>query len=235
MDSHDDEAYEKLEKEIWQPMHAEAIKQGKLLAWHMYKFVTPDNGKRDYDYLVVNVYPNWDALENAYSSYGDIRAKVHTHMSGDEIQRRTEGARSFVKTERWIRRDFVGDPNKSLKDVKYVVIDWMDVQNGRFGDYFDMESEVYKPVHQVRVDAGNIASWSLMSKMGYSELPGVDAATSATYSSWSDMWNSYPEGAWKKAHPDKDPEKLSMEKMKNRIMVGSDIMKLITYEEAEMD
>ena len=67
-------------------------------------------------------------------------------------------------------------------------------------------------------------------KMGYSEVEGsIDAATSAAYASFQDMWNSYPENAWETANGDADQDMIYEKMRKHRAMTGSTIFRLVDY------
>ncbi|MDX1478147.1 MAG: hypothetical protein R3301_10620 [Saprospiraceae bacterium] len=227
--------YVDLETKIWKPMHAKRVANGKIYGWYLYRVANPYDAKRGYNYMTAEVYPNWNALEGAYSDLGAIAAEVHPGTPMSEITRRTEEARSIVRSTVWTRRDGVVKDGVTNADVKYVVVDWMDVHPGHMGEYMDMEREVFKPVHQTRVDDGHILGWSLFTRVGgYSDLPGgMDAATGASYASWADIWDSYPDDAWERAHPGVDPAEMFAEILKHRNMLGSTIFELVDYVEAQ--
>ena len=234
MDSHNAMEYVEVEKEIWKPIHAQRVREGKIVGWYLYRIASPNDGNRNYDYMIVEVYPNWAAMENPYGDIEKTFQEVHGADNMEEMMERTEKSRKMVKAENWTRADWVGRDDMQTTDVKYIVIDWMDVHPGQWGAYMDMERDFYKPVHQKRVDGGNILSWGLSTKMGYSESKGsIDAATTATYASWEAMMNPYPDNAWEDVHGNVSQNAIYERMRKTRTMTGSDILQLIEYVEAE--
>ena len=147
---------------------------------------------------------------------------------------RTENARKMIKQEKWTNVHAIRQDDTKPGDAKYLVLDWMDVHPGKWSDYVDMEEHYYMPVHQQRVDAGNIQAWALYGKMGYSELPGsVDAVTTASYDSYEAMWNSYPPDAWEEAHGGVDQGDVYERMRKTRLMTGSTILRLVEFQDPE--
>ena len=233
MDADNWAEYVAMEQEIWKPVHAQRARDGEILSWQLYQVVSPGH-EMDYNYLIVETYPNWASLENPYANSQKVFQEVHGDVDMDELMERTEAARDMKGREWWIRQDWVAKEGSALGDAKYVVVDWMDVHPGHWGDYEDMETEYYKPVHQKRVDNNNIISWGLWGKMGYSELKGsIDAATTAGFATFQDMWNSYPENAWESVHADADQDVIYEKMRKHRTMTGSTILRLVDFVTAD--
>ena len=231
MQADDGAEYVDMELEIWKPVHAQRIRDGQINAWFLYQVVSPDGGNRDYNYMVVEVYPNWAALENPFENAEKVFKEVHgEEVDLDAVMQRTDNARDMVGTDWWVRREWIQKDDYSVDELKYVVLDWMDVNPGHEDGYMEMEKEYYMPVHQARVDAGNILTWGLWSKMGYSESQGsVDHATSAGYASFEALMNAYPEDAWQNAHEDVDQDVIYKKMREHRTMTGSTIMRLVDY------
>ena len=226
--------YVEMEREIWKPIHAQRVEKGEILGWYLYGAINTDGSNSGYNYLTVEVYPDWNSLEAPYDNIGDMFEGVHGSENMDAMVERTENARDIVKTELWSRVSGVANPDMTSDMVKYIVVDWMDVQPGKLGTYIDMENEYYKPMHQKRVDNEDCLTWSLFVKMGYSEAPGsVDAATSAAFKSWADIGNQDPGEAWESAHPNVDQDAVYERMLKQRAMVGSTIFKRIDYVEKQ--
>ena len=55
--------YVDMERELWMPVHANRIREGKLLGWYLYEVVNPLDGQHNYNYLIAEVYPNWASTE----------------------------------------------------------------------------------------------------------------------------------------------------------------------------
>lgn len=147
---------------------------------------------------------------------------------------RTNKARKMLGTDLWMRPHYIESEGYNISKLKYVVADFMDVTPGHNGTYMQMEQDYYMPMHQLRVDNGNILWWSLFSKMGYSEAPGsIDAITAAGYENWDALWNSMPDGAWETANPGASQGAVYERMRKQRTMTGSMVMRLVDYVVAE--
>jgi hypothetical protein len=225
--------YVDLERDVWMPVHSQRIREGKLLNWQLYEVVRTSDNDNSYNFLIVETYPNWESTEAPYAGIDKIFEEVHGDVSMDSLMELTSNARKMVREEMWTWQ--AGTESEfAMSDVKYIVVDWMDIHPGQYGDYLDMEREYFLPVHQKRVDAGNILGWGLWTKLGYSELPGsIDAATTANFASYSDMWNSYPEGAWESANGSADEEDIYKRIQETRMMTGSTVMRLIDFANTE--
>ena len=230
MSTEDAEEYLNVEAELWKPVHANRVREGKILGWYVYQVVNAMDGSHDYNYMTVEVYPNWASLEAPYDDVDRAFQEVHGTDAEQSMFERTEASRTMKRQEMWVRQKYLAADDAGPSTIKYIVVDWMDVHPGKMEAYMNMEESYYMPVHQKRVDGGHIKSWSLYAKMGYSEVPGsVDAATTATYASWQDMWDSYPADAWDEAHPGASADAVYDRMRKTRAMTGSTIYKLVDY------
>ena len=156
MDAEDVGMYMDVELDIWKPVHAQRIRDGEIIGWYLYA-VALDNGE-DYNYATVEVYPNWNSLETMYSTIDKVFEEVHgaDQDSLDWMSDQTQKSRDIVRSYRWSRA--MGVFGDNVGDSKYYTIDWMDIKPGHGGQYYRMEGDYYKPVHQKRVDAGKITS-----------------------------------------------------------------------------
>jgi len=84
----------------------------------------------------------------------------------------------------------------------YLQIALMKVAPGQTDTYVALEQELWKPVHQARVDAGKILGWYLYRVLS---PRGTDVhhnyAVVNVFDGFEAMQNSYPEGVWEQVHP----------------------------------
>ena len=91
----------------------------------------------------------------------------------------------------------------------YLETAYMKVAPGGSGDYTELE-KFWKPIHQERVNAGNILGWFLYeveSPRGSEVHHNYVIVT--VYPSFEATRNSYPEGVWEKVHPGMNWEEVS--------------------------
>jgi len=89
-----------------------------------------------------------------------------------------------------------------------VIIDFMRVTNDHNGKYMDVEQKVWKPLHQAKVDQGELLGWYLFNV----SFTGTDSeyqyATIRVYENMSKLDSPFDdmEEVFKKVHPGKDME-----------------------------
>ena len=93
-----------------------------------------------------------------------------------------------------------------------------------------VEQDLFKPVHQARVDAGTINGWSLWQMV----LPGGTSqrhnyGTATTFRSMADMQASYPDGVWEEVHPDRDIDDIMEQMYASRDLVQMELWELVDY------
>ncbi len=143
--------YVDVETEIWQPMHQEAVKQGKLASWAFYGVLYGDLS--DCDYYIVTTFRGLEQL-NADRPFSDYFAIAHPGKNWDEAMKRTAASRSHVRTELGIWLEAVPPT-----DHRFVSVNQMYAEDG--ADYLEFEREIWKPIHQALVDDGHSAGWAI--------------------------------------------------------------------------
>ncbi len=146
--------YTAVESEIWKPIHAELVNQGRKVSWAFYWVWFGD--RSECDYFTVNAYRGSKALEDDLSDLEAVYNKVHPAGAFDEDMDRTWTSREMVWSELWTYVDGVA-PN----EFKYVRINQMSTDSA--AAYVALEREVYKPVHAALVKDGKTAGWGVYS------------------------------------------------------------------------
>jgi len=158
-------------------------------------------------------------------------------LTADELEmvNTTEAYRTMVKREVWTVVDMINSENPD--DTKIVIFNFFKSPQGKSrDDHFQVEEKIWKPVHQSRIDAGEMHAWGV----GSLELPW---GTDYPYDSGSiDGFKSVEEylasggtmfSHFEKVHPGKDPNKLLFETNANTNLVKSEIRKILDYTWAE--
>ena len=143
--------YVAVETEIWQPIHQEAVKQGKMVGWALYSVLYGD--RSDCDYYTTNSYRGVEQL-NAVGEYGDYFASAHPGKSWDEAMARTLASRAHVRSELWVWIDGVPPT-----EHRYLAVNQMHAEDGPA--YVAFERETWKPIHKALVDGGHSTGWGL--------------------------------------------------------------------------
>ncbi len=148
--------YTDVERNIWKPIHAELVNQGRKLSWAFYSVWFGD--RSECDYFTVNIYRGIEAVQDDLPDFQDIYQKAHPNGTLDEDMNKTWASREMVWSELWVQLDGVG-PGA----FKYVRVNQMAADDG--DAYVEMEQEIYKPVHAALMEAGETGGWGLYQRV----------------------------------------------------------------------
>jgi hypothetical protein len=104
--------YSSIEIDMWQPMHQERVKQGKINSWALYWVMYGDRSKCDY--YTVTTYLGSVQL-NADPSIKTVFKAVHPESDFTEVMAGTQHARQHVATELWLAVDGIAPENSPLR------------------------------------------------------------------------------------------------------------------------
>jgi hypothetical protein len=96
-----EEAYLRLEREIFMPIHRDFIRRGQKRSWELYAIQFPSGTGAEYNFATINVFDSLGALDA--QNYVEAARRVHPRISVDTIMRQTFGARQLVRSEVWRR------------------------------------------------------------------------------------------------------------------------------------
>ena len=102
--------YIQMEKEIYKPMHEEAIKAKNRAGWSVW-MKWPGNFE-DFQYGTVDAYSSFEQMSPG--SFEDIFKAVHPDKNIDEVVKKTLETRTIARTELWKLIDMVSPPSTAL-------------------------------------------------------------------------------------------------------------------------
>jgi len=97
--------YERIEREIWQPIHEELVRREKISGWGLWSLVYPRGDDLAYQYLTLDGVPQFSNLFNLNSS--EAFETVHPEMTDNEISELTNQNRATARTELWELIDYL--------------------------------------------------------------------------------------------------------------------------------
>lgn len=217
--------YLNLEREIWKPIHQEQVNDGKILRWSLYSVRYPGGTGHDYNYVTVTFYESRADVEN--TEYGAYAERVHPDKNLSALSERTYDARELVRSELWTRVDRLVPEDPQSGPSPFLQVDYMKTEPTAASDYVSLEQEVFKPVHQARVDAGMMSGWALW-EMALPHGIGqpYNFATVNGFQSMEDL-GSYPENVWEEVHPDRNVEKIVKQTYAARDNVQGELWELV--------
>lgn len=94
-----EDAYVKLEKEIYKPLHKERMANGDITGWGLYSVVYPYSDSRGFNFVTANAFNNWEKMLT--SDYSAAFKKAHPKGDMAKVSAETGAARKMSKTETW--------------------------------------------------------------------------------------------------------------------------------------
>lgn len=200
------EEYIDVERKIWKPIHEARMKAGIIVNWSLYAVWYPSGTNAEYDYITVNIYGDFNKMKDAFPA--SVMQSGHPKASAtqiDEMMAKTEAAREIVRYELWVLRESV----PTDKPAPYVQVSYMKVAPGQGEEYFKVEREIWKPIHQAAKETGYTAGWGVYSLMfpGGTQIPH-NFGTVIFFDEFSDLaLDNLPQELVQKAHPNTTAEK----------------------------
>ncbi len=143
--------YLSLETDLWQPMHQELVRQGKIAGWALYWVRFGDRSRCDY--YTATSYLGEDQL-NAAPSFDAAFAAVHKGKNFEKSMASTWAARQHVASDLWVLVD-----STAINEHRYAIVNKMYAEDP--DAYESMERRVFKPGHEALVEGGHRAGWGL--------------------------------------------------------------------------
>lgn len=185
-------------EKVWKILHAERVKKGIIVDWQLWQVRFPAGANTEYDYVTVTtVKGGWQGLGKLDADWSEDYAKLVPKDKMPLVEN-TGDYRVLVKTEVQAKQDWIFAPGN--KPLKYALVNFFDVPDGRWDEYYNMETKLAKPIHQLNMDAGKRVGWALHTIAIPTAHDTYDAVTIDVYENWNDVGGGI-EDAWKKAHP----------------------------------
>jgi len=164
VDNEQEASYAETE-EFWQKIHEERVKGGDIMGWDLWS-LKPGGEMQDFQYLTVSLHTDpvkmmdgssWDKLmDRAKAAYPDMSESDMMDKLYGSAKTRNLAVRIYAEEIDMTKGDF----EMALGTIAQV--DMMKVSLENYDKYEKAESEVFKPLHQKAVDAGEKGSWGLI-------------------------------------------------------------------------
>lgn len=215
-------------KKIWK----ERIAKGEIISVSAFT-IGMHTGETDYNFATVTSANNVNALMNPASSPEEILKKLMPGASETMIRE----ALAKYGTVRVVQSSMIlrlvdGTAPSSSSVLKMYQLDYMRAIAGKESDYVKMEREVFKPMHEERVKAGQITDWGLWEVvMPYASESAFGYVTSTGYLDWDKLLSTDYGALYKKSFPKGDASKIGAMVNGSRTMVRSEYWREIMHED----
>ena len=97
MSTDDPEAYVKMEREVFKPVHEAMIAGGQLAGWALYRLASPTGSALPFNYSSADLLYTVTPLDNQDEAW----ATVHPDMDALETMEKMDSIRTLVRSETW--------------------------------------------------------------------------------------------------------------------------------------
>jgi len=166
VDNEQEQAYAATE-EFWEKIQEERVKAGDILGWDLWS-LQPGGEMQHFQYLTVTLYSDPVKMMDgsSWNSLMDRAKAAYPNMSEADLMAKVNGSsKTRDLAVRIYAQEISATKGESGADMPLGTIaqvDMMKVGLMDYGKYEKAEKEVFKPLHQKAVDAGEKASWGLI-------------------------------------------------------------------------
>lgn len=101
--------YERLERQIWKPVHLERIRQQQMEDWMLLRRILPNGASTDYNYITWDAYASYlDFYQNASE---ETFKRVHPNRKLSKMLHETNARRVQVNQQMWSVVDYLFCPH----------------------------------------------------------------------------------------------------------------------------
>ncbi|GAB3663948.1 hypothetical protein GCM10028791_39500 [Echinicola sediminis] len=153
-------------KNFLEKIYREAVKQGEVKGWDLWTLQsTPDQG--EFQYVTITYYDDPVKMMNGMTddNFVNYAKKVYSsEMSDNQIEMIVANA---VKNRDLAMRAYMVEVASTEDDFEYkqgalASFDLMKAVEGRFNEYEHVETDLYRPYKQKRIDAGMLGHWKFL-------------------------------------------------------------------------
>jgi hypothetical protein len=94
-----EEAWIKLERETWKPLHALRVKDGGIKSWAVIAQAMPGDESNGPTLATVTTFRGWP--DPTKTNWTDLMKKAHPQGNADSLFQQTDDARRIVRSEVW--------------------------------------------------------------------------------------------------------------------------------------
>ncbi len=220
----DEQKYVDLERNYWKKIHQERVKNGEIVRWILYE-VRFAGSNDEYNFVTGTIVTDPNKLENPFA--GIDPEKILPGEDVDKIMQETSESRQLVKRN-LIRMVSAVNPESGPVPFNYIQVDFMKVKPGNDNMYIDVETKVWRPVHQQFINDGARVGWSLWQTV-FPTGSGLEYqyATTNFISDFSKIGAADYNGAFSKVHSGKNIDKLMEETNNSRELVRSELWRVV--------
>lgn len=152
-------------KDLTEKVYRQALNDKRIKGWDFWKVQTGSE-QGEFQYIMVTHYDDPVKMMNGLDDEALIEyAKIaYPHLSDSQVRTLFQQSLAIrdLPVRLYMRELASTSDNFQYKPGVLASFDLMKAVEGRFGDYEKSEIEVFKPIHQNRINQGMMGHWSFL-------------------------------------------------------------------------
>lgn len=212
---------------VLKPVNEARIEAGSVENWSLYRVIYPGSQNTEHNFVAVSICSelcNNESLRDHLDEFseGDNSAE----LLSDYYAIMTPNFSELWKVNNSTVHESESGP------AQFLMLDYMNVSPASEYTYQMMEDENAKPIHQFRIENGNMEGWELFQLiLPRGEEYGYNFSTANYYNDLKDVEFHFNEEILKQSSPETDVAAFFQNVEDIRDLVRSEVWELVTYSE----
>lgn len=207
------------------PVNEARIEAGSMENWSLYRVIYPGSQDTEHNFVAVSICSELCNNESLRDHLEEFNQRNNTaSLLSDYYAIMTPNFSELWKINNSIVSDRDNGP------AQFLMLDYMNVGAGSEYTYQMMEDENAKPIHQYRIDNGDMEGWELFQLiLPRGEEYGYNFSTANYYNDLKDVEFHFNEEVLRQSRPDADVAAFFQNVENVRDLVRSEVWELVTY------
>lgn len=217
-------AFEDLVRSEWKDIYEDQIGKDEMTGWYFYRVAYPGGQSGTYNYVVISTFSK---LNTVVTVNNKLRQNIEK-LGGDFMQQMLDLA-THQHSELW--KTEAGVMNTSgQKPGLFAVMNYMMVNPGKEAEYITLENDMARPLHEARIENGEMYSWRTYSLL----KPGglnyqYNFVTADYYEELNDIEYGFTNDLIRSVMPGTDINKMFEAIYATRDIIRSELWQLIDH------
>jgi len=209
--------------------YQQLVDEGDIKEWMLFKVNFPGGDKSNYSFVSVVTASDMHAFENNFSNTFPVYFMPSNSGTSDAANNMASLTHLHA-SEVWKVRSILEPDNEQKTPSRFMVMDYMEVTQGKGLEYLMLEDEVAMPLHEERMNRETMSGWEVYSLItpGGTEY-GYNYATGNYFDHIEDVEFGFTEELIKQTMPGTDVAELLQTIYNTRDLVKSELWELVTY------
>lgn len=145
--------FEDLVRSSWKDVYEDNLGEDKMTGWYFYRVSYPGGQSGKYNYVVITSFNDLNTVASVTGEIREQKGDRDDDLMDQAIDYATHQHSELWKTEAGVMTASGDEP------APYVVMNYMMVNPGKEAEYITLENDMARPLHEERIEEGEMYSW----------------------------------------------------------------------------